>query len=231
MLPPLPFYLGAVVLTLNSWNFPAGMVTRKLGPALAAGCTVVLKPAAETPFTANALVALAERAGVPNGVVNIIAALENTPQIGEILCTSSTIRKISFTGSTRVGRLLMRQCSNSVKKLSLELGGNAPLIVFDDADLDLAIRDVIMAKFKVSGQTCVSSNRIFVQQGIYDEFIRKLTAAVRTFKVGPGLDPSTTHGPLISAAAVDKVTELVADAVSAGAIIETGGKKLSALGK
>ncbi|CAH0057893.1 unnamed protein product [Clonostachys solani] len=215
---------------ITPWNFPAGMVTRKLGPALAAGCTVVLKTAGETPFTANALVALAKRAGIPQGVINVVTALENTPQIGEVFCASGIIRKISFTGSTRVGRLLMRQCSDSVKKLSLELGGNAPFIVFDEADLDLAVRNVILTKFKVSGQTCVSANRIFVQDGAHDEFVRKMVAAVKDFKVGPGLDPNVTHGPLISVAAVDRIDEVVTDAVSAGAQVMIGGKRLPKLG-
>ena len=207
------------------------MVTRKLGPALAAGCTVVLKTAGETPFTATALVALAEKAGVPSGVINVINALNSTPAIGEALCASSIVRKVSFTGSTRVGRILMKQSSDSIKKLSLELGGNAPCIVFNDADLDAAIRDVVITKFKSSGQACVCSNRIYVHNDVYEEFLNKLTAIVQSFKVGPGLDPSTTHGPLINSAAVNKVAQIVDDAVSKGARVVVGGKKLLELGK
>ncbi|KAK2469904.1 hypothetical protein H9L39_18719 [Fusarium oxysporum f. sp. albedinis] len=215
---------------ITPWNFPAGMVTRKLAPALAAGCTAVLKTAGETPFTANALVYLAEQAGIPRGVINIVSAMDNTPEIGQALCASDTIRKISFTGSTRVGRILMKQCSDSIKKMSLELGGNAPLIVFEDANLDLAVAGTIMAKFKGTGQTCVCSNRIYVHSDIHDEFVRRLTAAVKAFTVGPGLDPSTTHGPLISPAAVDRVAQLVDDAVSRGADIVIGGKRIPTLG-
>lgn len=150
------------------------MITRKLGPALAAGCTVVVKTAGETPFTANALIKLGERAGIPAGVINSVTALENTPEIGQALCSSEVVRKISFTGSTQVGKLLMQQSSGSLKKLGLELGGNAPFIVFDDADLDLAVEGTIGSKFKSSGQTCVCSNRIFIQKGIYPQFIRRL---------------------------------------------------------
>ncbi|VUC22154.1 unnamed protein product [Clonostachys rosea] len=212
------------------WNFPAGMITRKLGPALAAGCSVVIKTAGETPFTANALALLGEKAGVPKGVVNIVCALENTPEIGQVLCASPTVRKISFTGSTRVGRLLMKQSSDTIKKLSLELGGNAPVIVFNDADLDLAVKGVVASKFKGTGQTCVCANRIFVQEGIYDEFIRRLVEIVRTFKVGNGADPETTHGPLIHEAAASKVAELVEDAVQKGAKIAVGGRRRQDIG-
>ena len=206
------------------------MITRKLGPALAAGCSVVIKSAGETPFTANAIALLGERAGVPKGVVNIVCALDNTPEIGLALCTSPIVRKISFTGSTRVGRLLMKQSSDTIKKLSLELGGNAPVLVFNDADLDLAVKGVIASKFKVSGQTCVCANRIFVQDGIYDEFIKRLSDIVQTFKVGNGADAGTTHGPLIHAAAANKVSELVDDAVNKGAKIAIGGRRRQDLG-
>ncbi|CAG9974220.1 unnamed protein product [Clonostachys byssicola] len=212
------------------WNFPAGMITRKLGPALAAGCSVVIKTAGETPFTANALALLGEKSGVPKGVVNIVCALENTPEIGQVLCASPIVRKISFTGSTRVGRLLMKQSSDTIKKLSLELGGNAPVMVFNDADLDLAVKGVVASKFKGTGQTCVCANRIFVQDGIYDEFIKRLVEVVRTFKVGNGADPETTHGPLIHEAAASKVAELVDDAVKKGAKIAVGGRRRQDIG-
>ncbi|KAL6357090.1 hypothetical protein LRP88_10708 [Fusarium phalaenopsidis] len=193
-----------VVGLITPWNFPAAMITRKLGPALAAGCTAVVKTAGETPFTANALLVLGERAGVPKGVINSIAALDNTPEIGQTLCASDVVRKISFTGSTRVGKILMNQSSDTLKKLSLELGGNAPFIVFDDADLDLAVAGAIASKFKCSGQTCVCSNRIFVQKGIYNEFVQKLKAVVSKFQVGHGFDSKTTHGPLVTAAAAER---------------------------
>lgn len=206
------------------------MITRKLGPALAAGCTAVVKTAGETPFTANALLVLGERAGVPKGVVNSIAALENTPVIGQTLCASNTVRKISFTGSTRVGKILMNQSSETLKKLSLELGGNAPFIVFEDADLDIAVAAAVASKFKSSGQTCVCSNRIFVQRGVYQEFVRRVKEVVNGFRVGSGFDSSTTHGPLVTAAAAERVESLISDAVKAGAKVEVGGKRRSDLG-
>ena len=207
------------------------MITRKLGPALAAGCTAVVKTAGETPFTGNALVLLAERAGVPKGVVNVVGALDNTPEIGQTLCTSDTVRKISFTGSTRVGKLLMQQSSGTLKKLSLELGGNAPFIVFDDADLTLATSCAIISKFKSSGQTCVCSNRIFVQRGVYGKFIEMLKAAVSQFQLGNGFEEKTTHGPLVTRVAADRVSGLVEDAVKQGAKVEIGGKKRPDLGE
>ncbi|KAH6973724.1 aldehyde dehydrogenase domain-containing protein [Ilyonectria sp. MPI-CAGE-AT-0026] len=215
---------------ITPWNFPAAMVTRKVAPALAAGCTVVIKSAGETPFAANALAVLGERAGVPPGVVNIVSALDNTPEIGLTLCESDIVKKISFTGSTRVGKILMRQSSDTLKKLSLELGGNAPFIVFDDADLDLALNGAIISKFKSSGQTCVCSNRIFVQKGIYPEFIRKLKEAVSQFQVGNGFDKKTTHGPLVTPVAAERVSGLVEDAIKLGAKVEIGGKKRTDLG-
>lgn len=221
------------MLTLHRptrWNFPAAMITRKLGPALAAGCTAVVKTAGETPFTANALLVLGERAGVPKGVINSIAALENTPAIGQALCASNTVRKISFTGSTRVGKILMNQSSGTLKKLSLELGGNAPFIVFDDADLDLAVAGAVASKFKSSGQTCVCSNRIFVQRGVYQEFVRRLKEVVQGFRVGHGFDSKTTHGPLVTAGAAARVEALIADAVKAGAKVEAGGRRRPDLG-
>ncbi|KAF7185241.1 Glutarate-semialdehyde dehydrogenase [Pseudocercospora fuligena] len=208
-----------------------GLICPKLGPALAAGCAVVIKTAGETPFSANAIAALGERAGVPRGVVNIVCALDNTPEIGQVLCTSPTVRKISFTGSTRVGRLLMRQSSDTIKKLSLELGGNAPVLVFDDADLKLAVKGLIASKFKVSGQTCVCANRVFVQEGIHDAFVRALTAAVRSFKLGNASDSSVTHGPLIHDVAARRVSDVVQDAVKHGANIAIGGRARPDLGK
>ena len=206
------------------------MVTRKVAPALAAGCTVVLKSPGETPLSANALAILGIRAGVPKGVFNIITALENTAEIGQALCSSKDIRKISFTGSTRVGRLLMSQSSGSIKKLSLELGGNAPFIIFDDADLDMALREVTVAKFKSSGQTCVCANRIYVHRAVYDVFLKRLETIVRGFKVGSGHSMETTHGPLIGPAAVEKVETLLRNAVKQGAKVVLGGKRRPDLG-
>ncbi|KAF5597536.1 aldehyde dehydrogenase C-terminal [Fusarium pseudoanthophilum] len=211
---------------ITPWNFPAAMVARKLAPALAAGCTSILKPAFETPFTANALLSLLSRTSLPAGVVNSITADANTASIGQTLCSSNIVRKISFTGSTRVGKLLMSQSSGTLKKMSLELGGNAPFIVFDDADLDVAVKAAVTSKFKSSGQTYVCSNRIFVQKGAYDEFLRRLKEEVGKFKVGSGFDPKTTHGPLISAAAVQRLEGLVSEAVQGGAKVEYGGSAL-----
>ncbi|KAK4220070.1 Aldehyde/histidinol dehydrogenase [Rhypophila decipiens] len=216
---------------ITPWNFPAAMITRKIGPALAAGCTVVCKSPGETPFTSLAIAELAHRAGIPKGVVNIITALDNTPEVGEVLTTDPTIRKISFTGSTPVGKLLMKQCSGTLKKLSLELGGNAPFIVFDDADVDLAVTGAISSKFRSSGQTCVCANRIFVQRGIYDEFAEKFAAKVREFKVGNGFESGITHGPLIHHRAIDKADHHVRDAEKKGAKILVGGKKMTELGE
>lgn len=216
---------------ITPWNFPAAMITRKVGPAIAAGCTVVAKSPGETPFTANAVVELAKRAGIPPGVVNIITALENTPQVGEVLTTHPTIKKVSFTGSTNVGKLLMKQSSSTLKKLSMELGGNAPFIVFDDCpDLDAAVAGCIASKFRSSGQTCVCANRIYVQSGIYDEFAKRLTEKVNTFKIGYGFDDGVTHGPVIHDRAVEKVHRHVQDATSKGAKVTTGGQKLPDLG-
>jgi succinate-semialdehyde dehydrogenase/glutarate-semialdehyde dehydrogenase len=220
-------------LSIRSWNFPAAMITRKAGAALGAGCTVVIKSPGETPFTVNALAELANRAGIPKGVINVVTALSNTVEVGHTLTSSLLVHKISFTGSTRVGKLLMRQCAETtVKKVSLELGGNAPFIVFPDADIDAAIDGLIISKFRGSGQTCVCANRIFVHQSVYDKFAAKLAAYVRNhFKVGDSLSTSgITHGPLIHQAAVQKVESHVKDAVSKGAIVLTGGSRLPALG-
>lgn len=206
------------------------MITRKIAPALAAGCTVVAKSPGETPFTAAALAMLAERAGIPKGVVNIVTSLENTAEVGETLTSSPTVRKISFTGSTNVGKLLMKQASSTLKKCSFELGGNAPFIVFDDADLEVAVNGAIACKFRSSGQTCVCANRIFVQKGIYDSFAQKFTEKVKAFKVGSGYDEGVTHGPLIHDRAIKKVVEQVKEAKSKGATVTTGGKPLPDLG-
>lgn len=215
---------------ITPWNFPAAMITRKIGPALAVGCSVVVKAPGETPFTPLALAELAHRAGIPKGVVNVITAHANTAAVGEELTTNPTVRKISFTGSTPVGKLLMKQCSSTLKKLSLELGGNAPFIVFDDADVDVAVTGAIASKFRSSGQTCVCANRLFVQRGIYDEFAKKFTEKVQEFKVGNGFGTGITHGPLIHHRAIDKVEEHVRDAEKKGAKVVLGGHKLPDLG-
>ncbi|PON26813.1 succinate-semialdehyde dehydrogenase [Trichoderma gamsii] len=208
------------------WNFPAAMITRKVGPALAAGCTVVVKAPTETPLTALALAELAHRAGIPKGVVNVITAFDNTPLVGKVLTTNPIVKKVSFTGSTPVGKILMNQSSSTLKKLSFELGGNAPFIVFEDADLDTAVQHLIGCKFRVAGQTCVCANRIFVHSSIYEEFVKRVVDVVKTFQVGNGLDSKTTHGPLIHSRAVAKVDEHVQDAVSKGARLLHGGKRL-----
>ncbi|PLB53592.1 succinate semialdehyde dehydrogenase [Aspergillus steynii IBT 23096] len=214
---------------ITPWNFPIAMGARKVAAALAAGCTVVLKSDGLTPFASNAMAVLAARAGVPNGVLNVVTAMANTPSLGQLLCESEVVKKISFTGSTRVGRLLMQQSSQSLKKLSLELGGNAPFIVFDDADLETAVASALVSKFKVTGQTCVCANRIFVQQGIYDRFSQRLVQEVQKYVVGHGLDDaSVTHGPLTNG--VSKVAEHIQDAVDKNATLLLGGSRLPALG-
>jgi succinate-semialdehyde dehydrogenase/glutarate-semialdehyde dehydrogenase len=216
---------------ITPWNFPAAMITRKIGPALAAGCTVITKSPGETPFTANALAELANRAGIPKGVVSIVTAMKNTPEVGEMITTHPDVRKVSFTGSTNVGRLLMKQSSSTIKKVSWELGGNAPFIVFDDVDdLDAAVNGAIASKFRSSGQTCVCANRIYVQKGIYEEFVQKFVEKVKNFKVGAGFEDGVTHGPVIHDRAVDKVDQHVQDAVSKGAKLVAGGQRRSDLG-
>ncbi|KAK4507627.1 hypothetical protein PRZ48_001362 [Zasmidium cellare] len=215
---------------ITPWNFPAAMITRKIGPALAAGCTVVAKSPGETPYTAAALTELGRRAGIPPGVVNIVTSLENTAEVGGAITASNTVKKVSFTGSTGVGQLLMKQSADTLKKLSFELGGNAPFIVFDDADLDVAVNGAIASKFRSSGQTCVCANRIYVQSGIYDAFAKAFTEKVNSFKVGPGFQEGVTHGPLIHDRAVSKVQSHVEDAVSHGAKVLAGGQQLSDLG-
>ena len=207
------------------------MITRKIGPALAAGCTVVAKSPGETPLTSLALAELAHRAGVPKGVVNIVTTLENTAEVGSSLTDSDTVKKVSFTGSTNVGRLLMGQCAKTLKKVSFELGGNAPFIVFDDADLDKAVAGTIASKFRSSGQTCVCANRIYVQRGIYDAYAQRLADRVKNdFQVGPGFQEGVTHGPLIHDRAVSKVQRHVDDARSKGAQVIVGGSSLPELG-
>lgn len=217
-----------VVGAITPWNFPAAMITRKIAPALAAGCTVVIKPAGETPFSALALAALAEQANIPAGVFNVVTGIPE--KIGAELTSSPFVRKISFTGSTAVGKLLMKQSASTVKKISLELGGNAPFIVFDDADLDAAVQGAMASKFRNTGQTCVCANRILVQDSIYDAFAKKLSAAVKNLKLGNGLDPDVQQGPLINTAALEKVQAHIADAISQGAKVLVGGKP-NALGK
>lgn len=212
-----------VTAAITPWNFPAAMITRKVGPALAAGCTMVVKPAQQTPLTALALAVLAEEAGVPAGVFHVITG--SSREIGAALCESETVRKLSFTGSTEVGRTLMEQCAPTIKKLSLELGGNAPFLVFDDADLDAAIDGILASKFRNAGQTCVCANRIYVQDGVYDEVARRLVEKVHSaLKVGDGFEQGVTQGPLIDRAAVEKVQDHIADATSKGAKVIAGGK-------
>jgi len=212
-----------VSAAITPWNFPSAMITRKAGPALAAGCPMVVKPAELTPFSALALAVLAERAGVPAGVFSVITGASR--EIGGEMTSNPIVRKLSFTGSTAVGRLLMEQCAPTIKKLSLELGGNAPFIVFDDADLDAAVEGAIASKYRNAGQTCVCANRIYVQDGVYDSFASKLVEAVRKLKVGNGADDGVTQGPLIEEKAVIKVEEHIADALGKGAQLLLGGKR------
>lgn len=211
-----------VCAAITPWNFPAAMITRKAGPALAAGCTMIVKPAQQTPLTALALAVLAEEAGVPAGVFQVITG--SAREIGAAFCESDVVRKLSFTGSTEVGRTLMEQCAPTIKKLSLELGGNAPLIVFDDADLDRAVDGILASKYRNAGQTCVCANRIYVQSGVYDQVATRLLEKVGAMKVGDGFAEGVTQGPLIDQDAVAKVEEHIADAVAHGATVITGGK-------
>lgn len=212
-----------VIAAITPWNFPNAMITRKVGPALAAGCTVVVKPASQTPFSALALAELAERAGIPKGVINVVTG--SAKAIGGELTANPIVRKLSFTGSTEIGQELMAQSSETVKKISLELGGNAPFIVFDDADLDAAVAGAIASKYRNAGQTCVCTNRLLVQAGVYDQFAEKLTAAVRGLKVADGFEEGSQQGPLIDEAAVLKVEAHVKDAISKGGQIMLGGKR------
>ena len=210
-----------VVASITPWNFPAAMITRKCAPALAAGCPVVIRPASQTPFSALALAALAERAGIPPGVINVVTGPSGP--MGAELTSNPTVRKLSFTGSTEVGKLLMSQCASTVKKVSLELGGNAPFIVFDDADLDAAVAGAMASKYRNAGQTCVCANRLLVQDGIHDTFAAKMAEAVKGLKVGNGLEDGTQQGPLIDMRAVEKVEEHIADATAKGAMVVAGG--------
>ena len=213
-----------VTAAITPWNFPAAMITRKAGPALAAGCTMVLKPASQTPYSALALAELAERAGIPKGVFNVVTG--SAGEVGSELTSNPTVRKLSFTGSTDIGRQLMAECAADIKKVSLELGGNAPFIVFDDADLDKAVEGAMISKYRNNGQTCVCANRIYVQDGVYDAFAEKLKAAVAKLKIGNGLEEGTTTGPMIDEKAVAKVKEHIADALSKGATVLTGGNQM-----
>ena len=212
-----------VVAAITPWNFPAAMITRKVAPALAAGCAIVVKPASETPYSALALAVLAERAGIPAGVLNIVTG--RAKPIGEALTSNPIVRKLSFTGSTKIGKILLRQCADTVKNVSMELGGNAPFIIFDDADLDKAVEGLIASKYRNTGQTCVCANRVFVQAGVYDVFTEKLIAAVKELKVGSGFEEGVTQGPLINQAAVDKIEQLIADAKEKGAKVAIGGQR------
>src|SRR5262245_1143763 len=212
-----------VVACITPWNFPLAMITRKVGPALAAGCTVVAKPASQTPFSALALAELAEQAGVPKGVFNVVTG--GARDIGGELTSNPTVRKLSFTGSTEIGKILMAQCAGTVKKVSLELGGNAPFIVFDDADLDAAVEGAIMSKYRNTGQTCVCANRLLVQDSVYDAFANKLADAVAKLKPAPGTEAGATQGPLIDDKAVEKVESHIADATAKGAKVLVGGAR------
>jgi len=212
-----------VVAAITPWNFPAAMITRKAGPALAAGCTFVCKPATLTPYSALAMAELAHRAGIPQGVFNVITGPSSV--LGGEMTSNPIVRKLTFTGSTEVGKKLMAQCVPTLKKVSLELGGNAPFIVFDDADLDLAVQGAIASKYRNTGQTCVCANRLLVQEGVYDQFVAKLVDAVRTLRVGDGLRGATEQGPLIDATAVAKVEEHIADALAKGGKVVLGGKR------
>jgi succinate-semialdehyde dehydrogenase/glutarate-semialdehyde dehydrogenase len=212
-----------VVAAITPWNFPNAMLARKIAPALAAGCTIVAKPARETPLSALALAELADRAGIPAGVINIICG--DSQEIGAELCANPLVRKLTFTGSTQVGKLLIRQCADTVKKVSMELGGNAPFIVFDDADLDAAIDGALQSKFRNAGQTCICANRFLVQKPLYKEFTRKLSLAIQKLKIGDGLNEDTDIGPLINTTAIEHIEALIADATKRGAKVITGGKR------
>jgi succinate-semialdehyde dehydrogenase/glutarate-semialdehyde dehydrogenase len=212
-----------VVASITPWNFPNAMITRKCGPALAAGCPVVAKPATATPYSALALAELGERAGIPKGVFNVVTGASGA--IGGEMTSNPIVRKLTFTGSTEIGKLLMEQCAGTVKKVSMELGGHAPFIVFDDADMDAAIEGAMQSKYRNMGQTCVCANRMYAQDGIYDEFTARLSQAVSALKVGNGLEDGVTQGPLIDMAAVEKVEEHIADAVGKGARVVAGGNR------
>ena len=212
-----------VTAAITPWNFPAAMITRKCGPALAAGCPMVIKPASDTPFSALALAELGARAGIPKGILSVVTG--SARDIGGEITSNPTVRKLSFTGSTEMGKVLMAQCAQTVKKTSMELGGNAPFIVFDDADIDAAVQGAMMSKYRNTGQTCVCANRLYVQDGVYDEFSAKLAQAASGMVVGDGLKGDTQQGPLINMAAVEKVEEHIEDALGKGARVITGGKR------
>ena len=216
-----------VCAAITPWNFPIAMITRKVAPALAAGCPVIIKPAEQTPLSALALAELAQRAGMPAGVLNVLCAdSDNSIEIGKVLCNSDVVRHLSFTGSTEVGRILARQCASTIKKISLELGGNAPFIVFDDADIDSAVEGAMVSKYRNAGQTCVCANRLYVQSGVYDAFVEKLAAKASGIKLGNGFDAGVQQGPLIDDAAIEKVESHVADALAKGARVVVGGNKV-----
>ena len=215
-----------VTAAITPWNFPHSMLSRKAGPALAAGCPMIVKPAIETPYSALAMAYLAQQAGIPDGIYSVVTG--DPVAIGEEMTTNPMVKKISFTGSTRVGKILMKQCADTVKKMSMELGGNAPFIVFDDADIDAAVTGAMMSKYRNSGQTCVCANRLFVQAGVYEEFSQKLAEQVRAIKVGNGLESGVTQGPLISKAAADNTEALVEDAKNKGATVLCGGQRVDA---
>lgn len=212
-----------VVSAITPWNFPVAMITRKVGPALAAGCTVVVKPGEDTPLCALAMAALAEKAGIPKGVINVVTT-SRPAEVGEVLCQHPLVRKVSFTGSTPIGKLILRQAADTVKKVSLELGGNAPFIVFDDADLDKAVQGAVISKYRNAGQTCVCTNRLYIHDAVYDEFVTRYTAAVTALKIGDGMTEGSEIGPLINQKAVEKVDALVARAVEQGAKLVLGGE-------
>lgn len=215
-----------VCVSITPWNFPLAMITRKVAPAIAAGCTIVIKPAEQTPLSALALVELAKEAGIPDGVINLVTADgKNSIEIGKALCDSPLVRHLSFTGSTPVGRILMEQCAPTIKKVALELGGHAPFIVFEDADLDAAVSGAMQSKYRNAGQTCVCTNRFYVHQSLHDAFVEKLTQASKGLVIGPGLDKGVQLGPLIDQQAIDKVEQHVQDAVAKGARLMTGGKR------
>ena len=221
-----------VCAAITPWNFPIAMITRKVAPALAAGCPVIIKPAEQTPLSALAVAELAQRAGMPAGVLNILCAdSDNSIEIGKVLCSSDVVRHLSFTGSTEVGRILARQCASTIKKISLELGGNAPFIVFDDADIDSAVEGAMASKYRNAGQTCVCANRLYVQAGVYDAFVEKLAAKAGGIKVGNGFEAGVSQGPLIDDAAIAKVESHVADALAKGARVVTGGERNKELGE
>jgi succinate-semialdehyde dehydrogenase/glutarate-semialdehyde dehydrogenase len=215
-----------VCVSITPWNFPLAMITRKVAPAIAAGCTIVIKPAEQTPLSALALVELAKEAGIPDGVINLVTAdAKNSIEIGKALCDSPLVRHLSFTGSTPVGRILMEQCAPTIKKVALELGGHAPFIVFEDADLDAAVTGAMQSKYRNAGQTCVCTNRFYVHKSLHDAFVEKLSQATKRLVIGPGLDKGVQLGPLIDQQAIDKVEQHVQDAVAKGARVMSGGKR------